>query len=66
MGVAERAVEGTPTSAVTPSPSKVSANKKTGIRIKGRPHQGATQIHMYVEKRGGEEGRKETKKDTYL
>ena len=60
MGVARGAVEGTPTSAATPSPSKVSANKETGVRIKGRPQQGATQIHIYVKKWG--EGRKETKK----
>ena len=31
MGVVEGAVEGTPTFAATPSPSKVSANKETCI-----------------------------------
>ena len=59
MGIVGGVVEGTPTSAMTPCPSKVFANKETGIRIKGILQQGAMQIHMYVKKR---EGRKETKK----
>ena len=65
MGVVGGAVEGTPMSAATPSPSKVFANKETGIQIKGRPQQGATQIHM--KKRGRrEERKKKKKKGTYL
>ena len=64
MGVVGGVVEGTPTSVVTPSPLKVSTNKETGIRIKGRPEQGATQIHM--KKRGRREERKKKKKGTYL
>ena len=42
MRVVGGLVEDTPTSTVTPSPSKVSANKEIGIRIKGRPQQEAT------------------------
>ena len=37
MGVAEGVAEGTPTSAATPSPSKVSANREIDIQMKGRP-----------------------------
>ena len=59
VGMAETGVEGTvglgaigmagagiPTSAVIPSPSKVSTNREIGIQIKGGPQQGAMQIHM--------------------
>ena len=42
MGVAGGTTEGTPTSAATPSPSKVSTNRETDIQIKGRLQQEAT------------------------
>ena len=48
MGIVGGVVEGTPTSAMTPCPSKVFANKETGIRIKGILQQGATQIHIHI------------------
>ena len=40
MGVVGGTVEGTPTSAATPSPSKVSINREIDIQIKGRSQQG--------------------------
>ena len=61
MGVAGGMAEGSPTSAVTPSPSKVSVNRETDIQIKGRSQQGAMRIHMYKKKE-----RKETKKRRHI
>ena len=71
VGMAETGAEGTvrigamgmaragiPTSAAIPNPSKVSANREIGIQMKGRPQQGATQIHMYEEEVTKEEKKK--------
>ena len=49
MGVARGTAVGIPTSIATPGPSKVFANRKMSIQIKGDRSKGETQIHMCKE-----------------
>ena len=49
MGVVGGAAVGIPMSTATPSPSKVFANRKMSIQIKGDRSKGETQIHTCKE-----------------